>query len=201
MRKPTLGGQLGGQVNLRAKSDTDITMIWLLLVASTPFGETELARQQVAGGLRVLGGSSQSVPFTFTVPALAPVTNLYGQNLPGGGIGLRTEVAVASGTQPRRPPGTCPPSQDRRAPGHARRARPHRHPSGRTRAAALVAAQGRARQAVPRGRGRGRVRQSSTPDSPALPSTCPGDGWAGIDFILTGITARTEPPGHAGPPL
>ncbi|GHJ43068.1 sporulation protein [Catellatospora sp. TT07R-123] len=94
----TPGGPLTGQVNLRAKSDTDITAIWVLLVATTPFGETELGRQQVAGGMRVAGGSTQSVPFTLAVPMFAPFTSLYGQNLPGGGIGVRTEVAVASGS-------------------------------------------------------------------------------------------------------
>ncbi|MEV4416160.1 sporulation protein [Catellatospora sp. NPDC049609] len=93
----TPGAALTGQVDLRAKSDTDITAIWLLLVADTPFGEAELARQQVASGIRVAGGSAQSVPFTFAVPTHTPFTSLYGQNLPGGGIGVRTEVAVVGG--------------------------------------------------------------------------------------------------------
>lgn len=92
------GGQLGGQVNLRAKSDTDITAIWLLLVANTPFGEVELGRQQVAGGMRVAGGQTPSVPFTLAVPAFVPFTTLYGKGLPGGGVGVRTEVQVAAGS-------------------------------------------------------------------------------------------------------
>ncbi|MFC7759621.1 sporulation protein [Catellatospora bangladeshensis] len=92
------GGQLHGQVNLRAKSDTDITAIWLLLVANTPFGEVELGRQQVAAGMRVAGGQTPSVPFALAVPAFVPFTALYGKGLPGGGVGVRTEVQVAPGS-------------------------------------------------------------------------------------------------------
>ncbi|MEV0460034.1 sporulation protein, partial [Catellatospora methionotrophica] len=92
------GGQLSGQVNLRAKSDTDITTISLLLIATGPAGELELARYQVAQHLRLPSGSSQAVPFSVPVPVHAPFTTLYGQTLPGVGAGVRTEVAVASGS-------------------------------------------------------------------------------------------------------
>ncbi|MFC7241676.1 sporulation protein [Catellatospora aurea] len=92
------GGQLSGQVNLRAKSDTDITAISLLLTATGPAGELELARYQVAQHLRLPSGSTQAVPFTVPVPVHAPFTALYGQALPGLGVGVRTEVSVASGS-------------------------------------------------------------------------------------------------------
>ncbi|GIF96224.1 sporulation protein [Catellatospora citrea] len=92
------GGSLSGQVNLRAKSDTEITAISLLLTATGPAGELELARYQVAQQLRLPSGTSQAVPFSVTVPAHAPFTALYGQALPGVGVGVRTEVSVASGS-------------------------------------------------------------------------------------------------------
>ncbi|WP_144123610.1 sporulation protein [Catellatospora sichuanensis] len=92
------GGPLSGQVNLRAKSDTEITAISLLLTATGPAGELELARYQVAQHLRLPSGAGQAVPFTVTVPAHAPFTGLYGQALPGVGVGVRTEVSVASGS-------------------------------------------------------------------------------------------------------
>lgn len=93
-----VGGALTGQVNLRAKSDTDITAISLLLVAGGPAGEVELARYQVAGQLRLPSGAGQAVPFTVPVPAHAPFTAVYGQALPGISVGVRTEVSVASGS-------------------------------------------------------------------------------------------------------
>lgn len=92
------GGQLSGQVHLRAKSDTDITGITLILVAGGPSGETELGRFPVAGLVRVPSGANQSVPFGVPVPPHTPFTVLYGQNLPGITLGVRTEVAVASGS-------------------------------------------------------------------------------------------------------
>ncbi|MFC7484571.1 sporulation protein [Luedemannella flava] len=94
----TAGGHLGGQVNLRAKSDTDIAAINLYLVASGPAGEVELARFPVAGGIHLAAGSQQQVPFSVPLPDYTPFTVLYGQNLPGIRLGVRTEVAVASGS-------------------------------------------------------------------------------------------------------
>ncbi|MBV1850823.1 sporulation protein [Catellatospora tritici] len=92
------GGVLAGQVNLRAKSDTDITGITLLLVASSAGGEAELARFQVAGSLRVPSGEVRSLPFSVPVASTVPFTLLYGQVLPGVGVGVRTQVSVAAGS-------------------------------------------------------------------------------------------------------
>jgi sporulation-control protein len=91
-------GQLTGQVNLRAKSDTDITAITLILVAGGPMGEIELGRFPVTGTIRVPSGTQQSVPFGVQLPPNTPFTVLYGQNLPGIQLGVRTEVAVATGS-------------------------------------------------------------------------------------------------------
>lgn len=95
------GEPLTGQVNLRAKGDAEITSIQLLIMAGHGVpgqGEVELARYTVAGGLRLAGGSTQSIPFTVDTPWAAPVTVLSGQRLPGISVGVRTEVAVSSGS-------------------------------------------------------------------------------------------------------
>jgi sporulation-control protein len=91
-------GALSGQVHLRAKGDVDIASIQLLLVATGATGEVELGRFTVAGGLHLGSGAVQAVPFTITLPPHTPMTVLYGQNLPGVSVGVRTEVAVAGGT-------------------------------------------------------------------------------------------------------
>jgi sporulation-control protein len=91
------GGQLSGQVNLRAKSDTDITAVTLILVAQGPMGEMELERFQVAGAVHIPSGTTQPVPFAVPLPSYTPFTVLFGQNLPGMRLGVRTELAVASG--------------------------------------------------------------------------------------------------------
>ncbi|MFC0531796.1 sporulation protein [Phytohabitans kaempferiae] len=92
------GGVLSGEVNLRAKSDADITAVDLILVANGAGGEIELARFPVSSGLRLAGGSRQAIPFSVPVPEYTPFTVLYGQTLPGLALGVRTQVTVASGT-------------------------------------------------------------------------------------------------------
>src|SRR5687767_9954347 len=94
----TPGGPLSGQVHLRAKGDVEIGSVQLLLICSDGRGELELARFPVAGGLRLAGGSVQALPFTMTTPLSAPFDLLYGQQLPGYTIGVRTEVAVTGGS-------------------------------------------------------------------------------------------------------
>ncbi|MFG2040658.1 sporulation protein [Dactylosporangium sp. NPDC048998] len=94
----TPGGAIAGQVNLRAKSDSQVTAIELQLLANGPLGELELARHRVAADLHITSGGASSVPFTLPVPAHAPFTALYGHNLPGLTVGVRTHVTVASGS-------------------------------------------------------------------------------------------------------
>ncbi len=91
------GGHLTGQVNLRAKTDADITAIGLILVGQGPMGEIELGRFSVAGAVHLAAGTTQSVPFNVPLPAHTPFTVLFGQNLPGPQLGVRTELAVVSG--------------------------------------------------------------------------------------------------------
>jgi len=92
------GGPLAGQVHLRAKGDVEITSIQLLLVAGGGFGEMELARYPVGSQLRLGSGATQAVPFQVPTPKWSPFNVLYDQQLPGYTIGVRTEVAVASGS-------------------------------------------------------------------------------------------------------
>lgn len=95
---PATGGQLSGQVNLRAKSDTDVSGITVILLAGGPRGEIELGRFPVAGSLRIADGQTPSIPFSVPLPSHTPFTRLYGKTMPGIGLGVRTEVAVASGS-------------------------------------------------------------------------------------------------------
>lgn len=96
---PVPGGPLTGQVHLRAKSDVEIAGIELLLVAGVRTGEVELARYPVGGaGLRLASGATQAVPFQVAFPAWAPFNILYGGQLPGYTLGVRTQVAVAGGS-------------------------------------------------------------------------------------------------------
>lgn len=92
------GGPLTGQVHLQAKGDVEIAAIQLLLVCSDGRGELELGRYPVGRHLRLVGGSTQAVPFSVPVPSSAPFNMLYGQQLPGYTIGVRTEVAVTGGS-------------------------------------------------------------------------------------------------------
>lgn len=92
------GGQLTGQVHLRAKSDVEIASIQLLLVAGGGFGEMELARYPVGSRLRLGSGATQAVPFGVPTPKWIPFNVLYGQQLPGFTLGVRTEVAVSGGS-------------------------------------------------------------------------------------------------------
>lgn len=94
----TPGGPLSGQVHLRAKSEVEITSMQLLLIVSDGRGELELARYPVGSQLRLVSGSTQAVPFTVPMPVSAPFNVVYGQQLPGYTIGVRTEVAVSGGS-------------------------------------------------------------------------------------------------------
>ncbi len=91
-------GPLSGQIQLRAKGDTTITAVQLLVTATGPHGEMELARYPVTGGFALSAGQTHSIPFALALPPHTPVTVLYGQRLPGLNVGVRTEVAVASGS-------------------------------------------------------------------------------------------------------
>lgn len=100
------GLSLDGQVNiLGGDHDVEIEYVALSLVtrveveSATGGGEhdslVEFHRINVAGRFHLAAGARHSLPFQFPVPWETPVTDVYGQRLPGMTMGLRTELAVA----------------------------------------------------------------------------------------------------------
>ncbi|MFE0593916.1 sporulation protein [Micromonospora echinospora] len=94
---------LAGQVNLTGGShDVEIDHITVGLVTRVEMegaeeeydALVEFHRVQVAGGLHLREGQHLSLPLQVAVPWETPVTDLYGQNLHGMTMGLRTEVAI-----------------------------------------------------------------------------------------------------------
>ncbi|MEU2611696.1 sporulation protein [Micromonospora sp. NPDC007271] len=55
----------------------------------------EFGRRQVTGAFGLAPGQRYEVPFRFEVPWETPLTDLYGQHLPGLTMGLRAELEVA----------------------------------------------------------------------------------------------------------
>ncbi|MEV6692051.1 sporulation protein [Micromonospora sp. NPDC051196] len=97
------GLMLGGQVNLTGGShDVEIDHIAVGLVTRVEIdgaegdydATVEFHRTQVAGGLRLAQGQQVALPFQIQIPIQTPVTDVYGQRLPGMTMGLRTEVAI-----------------------------------------------------------------------------------------------------------
>ncbi|WDZ82814.1 sporulation protein [Micromonospora cathayae] len=94
---------LGGQVNLTGGShDVEIDHVTVGLVTRVEMDGAEeeydafveFHRVQVAGGVHLREGEHLALPFQVAMPWETPVTDLYGQNLHGMTMGLRTEVAV-----------------------------------------------------------------------------------------------------------
>ena len=97
------GLTLGGQVNLTGGShDVEIDHVVVGLVTRVEVdgaegdhdATVEFHRAPVAGGLRLAAGQQLALPFQFPMPFQTPVTDIYGQRLPGMTMGLRTEVAI-----------------------------------------------------------------------------------------------------------
>ncbi|TCB98505.1 SpoOM family protein [Micromonospora zingiberis] len=97
------GLMLAGQVNLTGGSqDVEIDHVAVGLVTRVEVDGAEVEheaavefhRVMVAGGLRLAQGQQLTLPFQFPVPVQTPVTDIYGQRLPGMSLGLRTEVAI-----------------------------------------------------------------------------------------------------------
>ncbi len=55
----------------------------------------EFHRLQAAGAFTLAPGEERSIPFEFPVPWETPITAIYGQQLRGMTMGLRTELSVA----------------------------------------------------------------------------------------------------------
>ncbi|WP_433533048.1 sporulation protein [Micromonospora sp. CA-263727] len=94
---------LAGQVNLTGGShDVEIDHVVVGLVTRVEVDGTqgdrdvafEFHRAPVASGLRLAQGQQLALPFQLPMPFQTPVTTIYGQELPGITVGLRTEVAV-----------------------------------------------------------------------------------------------------------
>jgi sporulation-control protein len=94
------GLTLGGQVQV-VGGDHDVTIEHIALALVTRVetahgdGLAEFVRVPVTGPFKLARGERRDVPFTFPVPWETPVTDVYGQRLPGMTMGLRTELAVA----------------------------------------------------------------------------------------------------------
>ncbi|RIV41210.1 sporulation protein [Micromonospora radicis] len=97
------GMLLGGQVNLTGGSyDVELDHVVLGLITRVEVdgaeadhdATVEFHRATVAGGLRLAPGQQLTLPFQIPLPWQTPVTDFYGQPLPGMALGLRTEVAI-----------------------------------------------------------------------------------------------------------
>jgi sporulation-control protein len=90
------GLTLDGQVQLvGGDHESSIEHIVLGLVAATEHGPVEFHRVQVAGAFRLAAGERRDIPFQLPVPWETPVTHMYGQQLHGMTMGVRTELAIA----------------------------------------------------------------------------------------------------------
>jgi sporulation-control protein len=98
------GGVVFGQVNLTGGShDVEIEHITLGLVTRMEVegGEEEGAvtgefhRVTVSGPIRLAEGQHLNVPFQLEMPWETPITAVYGQQLHGMVMGVRTEVSIA----------------------------------------------------------------------------------------------------------
>jgi sporulation-control protein len=98
------GGELSGEVRFTGGSvDYDVDGIILTLVAlvEVESGDNEYKSHQeffrapVAGRFQLREGASHAVPFQLTVPWETPITAVYGQQLRGMSLHLRTELELA----------------------------------------------------------------------------------------------------------
>jgi sporulation-control protein len=100
----TPGGELSGEVRFTGGGvDYDVDAITLTLVAlvEVESGDSEYRSHQeffrapAAGRFRLAAGASHAVPFRLPVPWETPITAVYGQQLRGMSLHLRTELELA----------------------------------------------------------------------------------------------------------
>ncbi|MGH3858804.1 sporulation protein [Actinokineospora sp.] len=93
------GGEIVGEVRMTGgEHPSDIDYIALSLVTRVErsgAAVVEFDRAVVSGRFPLGAGQSTVVPFRLPVPWEAPVTEVFGHQLHGMGLGLRTELAVA----------------------------------------------------------------------------------------------------------
>jgi sporulation-control protein len=95
------GLALDGQVQILG-GDHDVTIEQIVVGLVTRVehehgdGFVEFYRAPVASGFLLRAGERRDLPFRFPVPWETPITEGYGQPLPGMTMGLRTELLVAN---------------------------------------------------------------------------------------------------------
>ncbi|MFY1634441.1 sporulation protein [Solwaraspora sp. WMMB335] len=103
------GLTLAGQVNITGGDhDVEIDQITVALVTRVEMetsdeeydGTVEFHRVPICGELRLAAGQQLSLPFEVDVPWETPVTDVYGQRLPGMTMGLRTKIWVRGALDP-----------------------------------------------------------------------------------------------------
>jgi len=103
------GLTLAGQVDITGGDhEVEIDQITVALVTRVEMetddeeydGTVEFHRVPVCGELRLAAGQQLSLPFEIEVPWETPVTDMYGQRLPGMTMGLRTKIWVRGAIDP-----------------------------------------------------------------------------------------------------
>ncbi|MEV0646272.1 sporulation protein [Phytomonospora sp. NPDC050363] len=98
------GGTASGRVEiLGGDHDVEIEHVALGLVTRVEVegyeddydATVEFHRTVVSGPFRLAAGERRSIPFSFEVPFEAPMTHVYGRQLRGMTMGVRTELSVA----------------------------------------------------------------------------------------------------------
>lgn len=100
------GGVLQGEAHLQGgAADQDIQQVAVELVARVEVesGDTEFkqdvpfAGKPIAGRFELDDNDKHNIPFSLEVPWETPITTVFGQNLRGMSVGLRTRVAIQGG--------------------------------------------------------------------------------------------------------
>jgi sporulation-control protein len=97
------GLELAGDVNIvGGDHPVNIEYVSLGLVTRVELdshgydGLHEFHRLNVSGAFSLAAGEHKTIPFRIPMPWETPITDVYGQRLPGMTMGLRTELAVAN---------------------------------------------------------------------------------------------------------
>ncbi|MBN1174417.1 MAG: sporulation protein [Micromonosporaceae bacterium] len=98
------GDAITGRVDIAGGThDVDIEQVTVALTTRVEVesGDEEYSsnvdfqRVAVAGAFHLREGENRSIPFQLPVPWETPITEVYGQRLPGMTMGVRTELSVA----------------------------------------------------------------------------------------------------------
>jgi sporulation-control protein len=98
------GGHLEGRIRVTGGDhpvDIEYVALGLVTRVEVESGDSgydtaqEFRRQRATGAFHLDSGQHHEVPFRLDVPWETPITELYGEHLPGTTMGLRTEIEVA----------------------------------------------------------------------------------------------------------